>query len=323
MKKTSKHIKILISVAIFGILILLASTSLGASLPRAEYIKSSGMAIVDTGDYLIYLNDNGNFEYSFDDVSYSPCHFDSEGNRMIRVPKASIGAAANLWTTGGVVLTNVPVDYTKALTQAEIDNIKALANEANPIIKILLGSAVVKDDDGRNVTVDTVELIDDRYSEYKYVLVKAYSGADKKAVNDNYYQLVQLANLLEEDYLDTCDPIDAIYHMAGFADLYNQLLLSAQSNWKVATDDRVLEPLDSVKGDIYVLWLMADDRIIDLQILLCGRVIAPEVVPGRTIVLRLPRTGADFILEAAILVTIVAIALVTVRIRTLKRRAQA
>ena len=109
------------------------------------------------------------------------------------------------------------------------------------------------------ITTGKVEITDDKDSEYKYQLIK---------VTENNKDFVTLA----ENINKATNMFDKLKAYKNFYNRYHELEPSLRdTSWQEVNNMVIPQPESSENGDKYILWLMKDGDIIDLQILTCTR----------------------------------------------------
>ena len=324
-KNIAKTILIMFLVAIF--FITLNNKSFAAT---AETLKS----VIDDGtNYIIYTNDyNNKFEYAFSSDSnstptvYYQCQTDTNGNNVVIVPKANKDAAKYLYTTvdGGENTKVFDVSYGDALTSTTADYINSLT------------TVIAVNTDSKNITTTTntttanaktttttvtqqyVEITDTKHTDLQYILVKLDKATAQK--------LMDSLNQLNVNIADANpNPAKVILLMENFWNIYSKELLPVEtdSRWgAIPADKTIYEPLSTQDGDVYLLWLRGNSNETgktetDMQILTCT---AAQNIKTTQVVAKLPKTGADFVLEGLLAFDIILIIGVCVRIRNLKKR---
>lgn len=237
-----------------------------------------------TNKYLIYPNRACTYELSSDDITppVSINQIYDTPSDVIEVSSTNIGGSARyLWIDGNVDPYDLQAFIPNAITNAQINQID------NTMERIAIKP--VKDGD-RIITLTKAE----NYNDYKYILVKVEKGTP-------HDQLVARTEGLDPK-LKITDPYTGINKMLAFKESYDLLLPAvSDSNWKKVPSNGVIEePLDTKTGDIYVVWLMADDNgnsVLDMQIMYCLR--KDEKIIN--VVEKLPQTGLSYVIDGLLL----------------------
>jgi len=293
--------------------------------------------LFDGTNYIVYTNDyNKSFEYAFGDSNTPPtvfyqCDTDENSNNVVIVPKANIGTAQYLYTTldGGKTTQVFEVNYGAALNSTDAKNLLDLTN-LTQITKdndVLYNYETTKTTDPTNAnntisqTVYYAEITDPASQEYpnlQYKLVKLNGLATDTSTSAG--NVVDVLNQLNTNVANS-NPVGSILYMQKFLAIYNEFLPS--SGWAtIPTDKKVREPLDTKANEVYLLYLTGTSKTTGktetvVKILTCGQF--ESVTQGQTVV-KLPKTGASFLLEGLLAIDVILIGAVYFRIRNLKKR---
>ena len=313
---------------------------------------STKIAIVDdsnTGYYLIYTESyDTEFEFAFSQfdgvpptpLEYQPAEQDEYGNWIVPVPYLDEGTALFLYTqTLGAVpmLSNEKINYTYdpadliGLSAGETKNVVLSQEDADYVLNTKKRIPIITKENeevsgynqiivitiGNNAVAPTVTT-NIKDENLKYKLVK-FAADDKKTLsywNEAYWDLKLKADAVSA-VDESTNPIEAIISMRVFLDAYDDLFPVALS---AVVDNVIDEPIDTVNGDYYAVWLMGEDirgtEVRDLHIMLCLR----EDERTADEIRRLPQTGASIVLEVLFVVNVLALIIVYAKKRKTQKK---
>ena len=306
-------LKIIFLVGIFS-LILLLGLPVKAANENVQLVKQT-----DT-DYLIYINGHlySSFEFAFSDnnttdketLTYLSAAKDSaEGGNYIAYINSYTTEHKYMWAKdaeGAYFVEGVELDLSKAIPADELTAIQ------NVTKKIAVDTDQVqveeKTIDGNQVTVTTGKVVFESEGNYEYQIVKLPSS-------EEYNELMDLAERISKINTST-DMYTKLGLYIKFNNLYNKLSSELlRENWVKVENQEILQPENTENGDKYVLWIK-EGNTTDAQFLTSKYV---EEKVKEEITIKLPVTGDNNTLLIVLGILVVAIIVVSIRIKSLKK----
>ena len=306
-------LKIIFLVGIFS-LILLLGLPVNAANENVQLVKQTET------DYLIYINGNldSSFEFAFSDdntadkdtLTYLSAATDSaEGGNYIAYINSYTTENKYMWAKdaeGTYFVEGVELDLSKAIPADELTAIQ------NVTKKIAVDTEQVqveeKTIDGNKVTVTTGKVVFKNEGNYEYQIVKLPSVAE-------YNELMDLAERISK-INSTTDMYTKLGLYTKFNNLYNELSSALiEEKWIDVQNQEILQPEDTENGDKYVLWIR-EGNTIDAQFL-TSKYVEEKVTEEITV--KLPVTGDNNTLLIILGILVVAIIVVSIRIKSLKK----
>lgn len=306
-------LKIIFLVGIFS-LILLLGLPVNAANENVQLVKQTET------DYLIYINGNldSSFEFAFSDdntadketLTYLSAATDSaEGGNYIAYINSYTTENKYMWAKdaeGTYFVEGVELDLSKAIPADELTAIQ------NVTKKIAVDTEQVqveeKTIDGNQVTVTTGKVVFENEGNYEYQIVKLPSATE-------YNELMDLAERISK-INSTTDMYTKLGLYTKFNNLYNELSSALiEEKWIDVQNQEILQPEDTENGDKYVLWIR-EGNTIDAQFL-TSKYVEEKVTEEITV--KLPVTGDNNTLLIVLGILVVAIIVVSIRIKSLKK----
>lgn len=306
-------LKIIFLVGIFS-LILLLGLPVNAANENVQLVKQTET------DYLIYINGNldSSFEFAFSDdntadketLTYLSAATDSaEGGNYIAYINSYTTENKYMWAKdaeGTYFVEGVELDLSKAIPADELTAIQ------NVTKKIAVDTEQVqveeKTIDGNKVTVTTGKVVFENEGNYEYQIVKLPNTTE-------YNELMDLAERISK-INSTTDMYTKLGLYTEFNNLYNELSSALiEENWIDVQNQEILQPEDTENGDKYVLWIR-EGNTIDAQFL-TSKYVEEKVTEEITV--KLPVTGDNNILLIVLGILVLAIIVVSIRIKSLKK----
>lgn len=307
--------KIIFLVGIF-LLILLLGLPVNAANENIQLIKQSET------DYLIYINEHlsENFEFAFsndntvdkDTLTYLSAATDSsENGNYIAYVNSYTTENKYIWARdleGIYFAEGIELNLIEAIPADELSAIQSVTK------KIPVDTEQIQVEEktinGNKVTVTTGKVVFENEGNYKYQIVKLPNTAE-------YNELMDLAERISKINTET-----NMYTKLGlytrFNNLYNKLLAELTDSWIQVENQEILQPEDTKNGDKYVLWIN-DGTITDAQFL-TSKYVEEKVV--EKITTKLPVTYDNNTLLVILAVLVLAIILVSFRIKSLKKESK-
>ena len=158
-----------------------------------------------------------------------------------------------------MLIKGLKVDLTDTVTDSIVDEIADITKRIK--VDMTKKNKEKKEIDGVKTTITTgkVEITDNENSVYKYQLIKVTDS------NKDFETLIENMNKATNMF----EKLKAYKH---FYNRYHELVPSPRDlAWQEVKNMTIPQPETSENGDKYILWLMQDGDIIDLQILTCTR----------------------------------------------------
>lgn len=306
-------IKILFLIGIFALIVLLG-LPVNATNENIELIKQSET------DYLIYFNGHlgETFEFAFSNdntvdketLTYIPAATDTVGGgNYIAYINAYTTENKYVWakdSKGTYFAEGVELDLTKAIPANELSQIQNITK----IIEVDTTQNQVEEKtiNGNKVTVTTGKVVLKNEGNYEYQIVKLPSTTE-------YNNLMDLAERISKINTQT-DMYTKLGLYTEFNNLYKQLLAElVEENWFEVQNQEILQPEDTKNGDKYVVWIREGNEI-DAQFL-TSKYVEEKVV--EKITTKLPVTYDNNTLLVVLGILVLAIVVVSIRIKSLKK----
>ncbi|MBO5412993.1 MAG: LPXTG cell wall anchor domain-containing protein [Clostridia bacterium] len=306
-------LKIIFLVGIFS-LILLLGLPVNAANENVQLVKQTET------DYLIYINGNldSSFEFAFSDdntadketLTYLSAATDSaEGGNYIAYINSYTTENKYMWAKdaeGTYFVEGIELDLSKAIPADELTAIQNVTKKiAVDTEKVQVEEKTI---DGNQVTVTTGKVVFENEGNYEYQIVKLPSTTE-------YNELMDLAERISK-INSTTDMYTKLGLYTKFNNLYNELSLELlDEKWIDVQNQEILQPEDTENGDKYVLWIR-EGNTTDAQFL-TSKYVEEKVTEEITV--KLPVTGDNNTLLIVLGILVVAIIVVSIRIKSLKK----
>lgn len=314
MKKLSSKILLIVMAVI---LVLSLNATVNATAEDMAVLKNTN------GDYLIYLNEYLNDEYSYAittsaDVEENNLNWytakDTNGNSVIKVSKEQVGLYLWVKVNNEIIKKAEPINVTEVSTEAEINEMKTLTNRIKVDATQTITEETREDNVIRTVTQGVLKITDDANAKYSYDIV---------LLNDENTSCKELVNLMSKINADM-DIFQAIDVAQEYTALWNNIITNAE--WKEVTNATIAQPVDAENGTQYVVLLKKElngNTTYDAQVLTSKKETledeVQEVVKTETRS-ELPVTFDNPILFVLLGVAVVAIVIIAIRIRSLSKK---
>lgn len=314
MKKLSSKILLIVMAVI---LVLSLNATVNATAEDMAVLKNTN------GDYLIYLNEYLNDEYSYAittsaDVEENNLNWytakDTNGNSVIKVSKEQVGLYLWVKVNNEIIKKAEPINVTEVSTEAEINEMKTLTNRIKVDATQTITEETREDNVIRTVTQGVLKITDDANAKYSYDIV---------LLNDENTSCKELVNLMSKINADM-DIFQAIDVAQEYTALWNNIITNAE--WKEVTNATIAQPIDAENGTQYVVLLKKElngNTTYDAQVLTSKKETledeVQEVVKTETRS-ELPVTFDNPILFVLLGVAVVAIVIIAIRIRSLSKK---
>lgn len=314
MKKLSSKILLIVMAVI---LVLSLNATVNATAEDMAVLKNTN------GDYLIYLNEYLNDEYSYAittsaDVEENNLNWytakDTNGNSVIKVSKEQVGLYLWVKVNNEIIKKAEPINVTEVSTEAEINEMKTLTNRIKVDATQTITEETREDNVIRTVTQGVLKITDDANAKYSYDIV---------LLNDENTSCKELVNLMSKINADM-DIFQAIDVAQEYTALWNNIITNAE--WKEVTNAIIAQPIDAENGTQYVVLLKKElngNTTYDAQVLTSKKETledeVQEVVKTETRS-ELPVTFDNPILFVLLGVAVVAIVIIAIRIRSLSKK---
>lgn len=307
------------------ILLIVMAITLILSLNATVNATAEDMAVLENanGDYLIYLNEYLNEEYSYAittsaDVEENNLNWytakDTNGNSVIKVSKDQIGSYLWVKVNNEIIKKAEPINVTEVSTEAEINEMKTLTNRIKVDATQTITEETREDNVIRTVTQGVLKITDDANAKYSYDIV---------LLNDENTACKELVNLMSKINNDM-DIFQTIEVAQEYTTLWNNIITNTE--WKEVTNATIAQPVDAENGTQYVVLLKKElngATTYDAQVLTSKKATSEdqvqEVVKTETRS-ELPVTFDNPILFVLLGVAVVAIVIIAIRIRSLSKK---
>ncbi|MGN1298967.1 MAG: hypothetical protein ACI4UE_03185 [Candidatus Scatovivens sp.] len=318
--------KLIVLIIVFILGIVALQVSAYATNENIEIIKKSNE------DYLIYIKDNLNkdFEFAFsNDKEGKDLNFDKKAgldsdpksanaNKIAYVNSLTIGLfnkPTYMWAKdeNGYIIEGVEIDLNKAISATSLEEMSNITKTIP--VNLEQTNTTEEEVDGKKIitTVGKV-VLENTDGKYQYVLVKLPNS-------EEYDELLSLLTRISK-FNDETDMYTKISVFNKFNSLYESLKPTSESDWTDVVNNEILQPSDSKNGEQYVLWLKEENKSntkIDIQLLTCNREESEEKIVEK-ITTKLPVTYDNNVLLVVLAVLIIAIIVVSLRIRSLNKK---
>lgn len=324
MTNLKNKLMILLIVFILGIVAL--QVSVYAVNENIEIVKKSNE------DYLIYIKDNLNtdFEFAFsNDKEGKDLNFDkkagldsnpenADANKIAYVNSLTIGLFENptyMWAKdeNGYIVEGVEINLSKAISAAALEEVSNVTKIIP--VDVTKTNTTEQEIDGKKITTTIGKVVlEETEGKYQYILVKL-------ANSQEYDELLSLLTRISK-FNDETDMYTKIEFYNKINNLYENLKPTSQSDWLDVANNEILQPEDSQNGEQYILWLKEENKTntkIDIQLLTCNREETEEKIVEK-ITTKLPVTYDNNTLLIVLAVLIIAIVIVSFRIRNLNKK---
>lgn len=265
--------------------------------------------------YIIYVKDALNTEFLFsfsenaevneEDLIFSASGLDSNESNVAYMTKEQAKSftdgKAYMWVEVNEKLTTYEIDLKQAVTTEEI----AFVNSTTKRIEV--------DTDGSENTSQDVEGVKITHSQGKVTITEdgnAFSYYMVKVESEETTNLVELANKIMNS--KDLTNYERVTLAREFTDTYTEMFERIEKWEEVPSSKEILQPQESKKDDIYLVWLRNDEtQEHDVQILVCDDHQDIEVEEAKKVVTyettKLPVTYDSIITLIIVLVVLVAI----------------
>lgn len=300
------------------ITIVLLAFSILAITRMAVYAQDkTEVSLLKTSEesYIIYVKDALNTEFLFsfsenaevneDDLIFSASGLDSNESNVAYMTKEQAKSftdgKAYMWVEVNEELTTYEIDLNQAVTSEEI----AFVNSTTKRIEV--------DTDGSKNTSQDVEGVKITHSQGKVTITEdgnAFSYCMVKVESEETTNFVELANKIMNS--KDLTNYERVTLAREFADTYTEMFEKIEKWEEVPLSKEILQPQESKKDDIYLVWLRNDEtQEHDVQILVCDDHQDIEVEEAKKVVTyettKLPVTYDSIITLIIVLVVLVAI----------------
>ena len=265
--------------------------------------------------YIIYVEDTINTEFLFsfsenneaneEDLIFSASGLDSNESNVAYMTKelaeSFTDGKAYMWVQIDDELTTYEINLNQAVTNAEIEFVNTTTK------RIEVGT------DGSEKTSEDVEGVKITHSQGKVTITEegeAFSYYMVKVEDEQTTKFVELASqIMTSEELSNYERITLVRQ---FTDTYTEMFEEIEEWEEVASNKEILQPHESEKGDIYIVWIKNDETgEHDVQILVCDDGQNIEVEEAKKVIVydvtKLPVTYDSIITLIIVLVVIVAI----------------
>ena len=305
--------------------IVLLTISILVIAPMAVYAQEEKVSILKTSEesYIIYNKDTLNTEFLFafseneetleDDLIFSASGVDSNECNVAYMTKTLAESLTDgktyMWIKVDEGVKTFEIDLNQAVDEKEIE----LVNTTTKRIEV--------DTTGNETTIQNVDGVKITHSQGKVTLTEqgnAFSYNMVKVASEDTTNFVALASkIINSENLTNYERINLVKE---FNDTYTKIFEGIQEWTEVPENKKILQPQESKKGDIYLVWLKNDETgEHDVQILVCDEYQDIEVEEEKRVTVyettKLPVTFDSIITLIIILAIVIAtiIALVAVR----------
>ena len=234
------------------ILLIVMAVTLILSLNATVNATAEDMAVLENGDYLIYLNGHLNDEYSYAittsaDVEENNLNWytaeDTKGNKVIKVSKDQVGSYLWVKIDDEIIKKAEPINISEVSTEAEINEMKTLTNRIKVDATQTITEETREENVIRTVTQGTLKITDDANAKYSYDVVLL------NGENANCQELVNVMNKINSDM----DIFESIKLSQEYTNLWNNIITNTE--WKEVTNATIAQPVDAENGTQYVVLL--------------------------------------------------------------------
>ena len=307
------------------IIVMLMAVMLILNLNTIVNATAEDMAVLENtdGDYLIYLNEYLNEEYSYaittsadvkeDNLNWYTAK-DTKGNKVIKVSKDQNGLYLWVKVNDKIVKKAEPINISKVSTEAEINEMKTLTNRIKVDANQTTTEETRENNVIRKVTKGTVKITDDEKAKYSYDVVSL------NGKNSNCEELVKVMGKINGNM----NIFESIKLSQEYANLWNNIITNTE--WKEVTNATIAQPIDAENGTQYVVLLKKElngNTTYDAQVLTSKKETSEdevkEIVKTET-KSELPVTFDNPILFVILGIAVLAIIIVAIRIKKLSKK---
>lgn len=307
------------------IIVMLMAVMLILNLNTIVNATAEDMAVLENtdGDYLIYLNEYLNEEYSYaittsadvkeDNLNWYTAK-DTKGNKVIKVSKDQNGLYLWVKVNDKIVKKAEPINISKVSTEAEINEMKTLTNRIKVDANQTTTEETRENNVIRKVTKGTVKITDDEKAKYSYDVVSL------NGKNSNCEELVKVMGKINGNM----NIFESIKLSQEYANLWNNIITNTE--WKEVTNATIVQPVDAENGTQYVVLLKKElngNTTYDAQVLTSKKETSEdevkEIVKTET-KSELPVTFDNPILFVILGIAVLVIIIVAIRIKKLSKK---
>lgn len=313
-------------------LIAILMISIIPSFVRADGEKNAVVLEKNNGDKIIYVEglETTDFKFAFSDdkndanPSYQSSMTDSDGKNVAFLSNSQ--TYKYMFIAEQNKTSVVEFNTLKSITEKEIEEINTLTER----IKVETGSSISnssKKEDGTVVTTTRgkIKIVDEGNYNYSLIEIVDKNGTvttpNQKAV-ELYEQLTTIKNA-KTTY-------EKLISAIKIRDDFNLLIQNA--DWKEVKNAEIIQPEDSEQNEKFIVLIektVGREKIYDVQFMTCERQDAEGIENTNTVQTKtvekktmLPITGENVILYIALGLILIAIIVVSVRMKQLKGKKQ-
>lgn len=319
MKKISGKIVAIILITILAL----------AIIPTKGFASNENIQIVKTNeDYIIYVKDKANKEFKFAvanekldsesiELNFVNAVKDNAGNNVALLKEK----AKYLYVKDGADISTIQLNFEEKniISQKEIADVENITNKIKTEVSVIRQRDEQIEKVKHEETVGGLEIKDDKDASYEYVITKL--------PDNDYSQLKELTEKLNSEY-EGKDIYLKIEFVKQSKELLNNVINKANSNkvWKKVENMQILQPSEAKKEDQYVVLLKkvkGEETNYDIKLMVSDRTdVAPEkkeeiIETKRTSML--PVTGDNLLLFGILAVIILALIIVFVKMKNVKK----
>ena len=256
----NQRIKKILSISLITLLVYIPIISFADN----QEISESQIVKVDDGKCIIYLEDlqNQKFNYSissnkdnvYDNLNSFASAEDTEKNQVIVIEKEDFNFEKNEKAYLKINLNNqiqtVEIDFSKAITKQELENVETTCNRIQTEILSGLNEEDFTDENGvhKMLNVGGIKIKND--GQYFY---------DIKNANDT--EIMKIVEKINNNYQDM-DMYNKIKISKEFNEQYNLLVNNAE--WKQVNENTIRQPKDAEENSEYIVLIknVQDNNVI-------------------------------------------------------------
>ena len=312
----NSKLKMLLGVVIF-ILVSIIGMSVYASNDNIEIIKES-----DT-NYLIYIKGNLSEEFDFaysndsganrDSLTYTAAaQDDTDSANYIAYVNQYTGEHNFIWAKkadGTFILEAVEIDLSKAIPATELSSIQNITKNIKVDTTKVHEEKEVVNGTTKTLTTGMLVILDE--GNFKYQIAKVEE-------NTNQAKLMDLAERISK-FNNSTDMYTKLEVYREFNNLYKEMSANlAEDKWLEVENNEILQPEDAENGTKYIVWLKNGETL-DVQFLTSKKEYKEEKVIEE-ITTKLPVTYDNNTLLIVLGIVVVAIVIVSIRIKALNKK---
>ena len=311
-------------------IVLLAFSLIAISKMVVHAQEKEEVSLLKTSEesYIIYVEDTINTEFLFcfgenleeiEQLTFSASGLDSNESNVAYMDKSLAQSLedgkTNIWVKVEDEVNNYEIDLKKAVTSEEI----LFVNSTTKRIEVN-----AQETEKTKQEIDGVKI---SHSQGKIVVTEKgedFSYYIEKVENEETTNIVELANqIMDSSEMSNYERVKIVRQ---FKDTYTNRLEKIQNWEKLSENKEILQPQESKKGDIYLVWIKNNEnKENDLQILICDDHQDIEVEEEKKVIVyettKLPVTYDSIITLIIILgVTVVAIIILVVAKKKMKQK---